>query len=115
MRATVSHLHFAHISTAAAVNLISQAKLDKLPITADVTPHHLVLNDSYITTFDAHLKMNPPLRSEGDQQALLTAIADGTIDAIATDHAPHGSSEKRRPFVDAPFGIIGLETAFSLF
>ena len=114
VRVTGAHLHFAHISTAAAVNLIRRAKEDGLPVTADVTPHHLVLTDADIKTFDTNMKMNPPLRSGNDRAAVIAAIADGTIDAIGTDHAPHSATEKRRTFVDAPFGVIGLETAFSL-
>jgi dihydroorotase len=114
VRYTGGRLHFAHISTAAAVELIRAAKADGLRITADVTPHHLLLCDEDIVSFDASYKMNPPLRSKADQAALIAALRDGTLDAIATDHAPHGHSEKAKAFTDAPFGIIGLETAFPL-
>jgi dihydroorotase len=114
VRATGAHLHFAHISTAAAVNLIRRAKEDGLPVTADVTPHHLTLTDADIKTFDTSMKMNPPLRSTRDREAVIAGIADGTIDAVGTDHAPHSATDKRRTFADAPFGVIGLETAFSL-
>jgi dihydroorotase len=114
VRATGAHLHFAHISTAAAVNLIRRAKEDGLSVTADVTPHHLTLTDADIKTFDTNMKMNPPLRSPRDREAVIAGIADGTIDAIGTDHAPHSATDKRRTFADAPFGVIGLETAFSL-
>jgi dihydroorotase len=114
VRATGAHLHFAHVSTAAAVNLIRRAKEDGLPVTADVTPHHLTLTDADIKTFDTSMKMNPPLRSQRDREAVIAGIADGTIDAVGTDHAPHSATDKRRTFADAPFGVIGLETAFSL-
>lgn len=114
VRATGGHIHFAHVSTAAAVNLIRRAKEDGLPVTADVTPHHLTLTDADIKTFDTSMKMNPPLRSNIDREAVISGIADGTIDAVGTDHAPHSAVEKRRTFIDAPFGVIGLETAFSL-
>ncbi|HEY9776247.1 MAG TPA: dihydroorotase [Planktothrix sp.] len=107
-------LHFAHISTAAAVALIREAKASGLRVTADVTPHHLMLTDEDIDEFDTAFKMNPPLRAKADQEALVRALQDGTIDAIATDHAPHTMTEKARPFVEAPFGVIGLETAFPL-
>ncbi len=114
VRATGARLHFAHVSAKASVEAIRRAKKDGLPVTADVTPHHLLLTDAAIVGFDTNLKMNPPLRSQIDQRALIEGIVDGTIDAIGTDHAPHPLVEKQRPFVDAPFGVIGLETAFSL-
>ncbi len=114
VRSVGARLHFAHISTAASVDLIRSAKRQGLPVTADVTPHHLQLCDADIKDFDANYKMNPPLRSQADQQALVAGIVDGTIDAIATDHAPHSQVKKQQTFVEAPFGIIGLESAFSI-
>lgn len=113
-RYTGGKIHFAHVSAAASVELIRRAKEDGLRVTADCTPHHLFLTDEDITDFDACYKMNPPLRSRVDQDALIQGLRDGTIDAIATDHAPHSHVEKLRTFVEAPFGVIGLETAFPL-
>jgi dihydroorotase len=110
-RVTGGRLHFAHISCAASVDLIAFAKNSGIAITADVTPHHLALSSEEITGYDTSYKMNPPLREENDQKALATALLDGTIDAIATDHAPHTCLEKSQPFDQAPFGILGLETA----
>jgi dihydroorotase len=114
VRLTGAKIHFAHVSTRAAVALIREAKSSGLHVTADVTPHHLLLCDEDIDEFDTAYKMNPPLRTREDQNALVQALQDGTIDAIATDHAPHSAVEKARPFVEAPFGVIGLETAFPL-
>lgn len=114
VRQTGGRLHFAHVSTAASVNLIRGAKADKLRVTADVTPHHLVLSDEDIKDFDTSYKMNPPLRSKSDQTECVRGLKDGTLDAIATDHAPHSRSDKAKTFDDAPFGVIGLETAFAL-
>lgn len=114
VRQTGGRLHFAHVSTAASVNLIRQAKADGLRVTADVTPHHLVLTDEDIKDFDTSYKMNPPLRSKRDQEECVRGLKDGTLDAIATDHAPHSRSDKAKTFDDAPFGVIGLETAFAL-
>jgi dihydroorotase len=114
VRQTGGRLHFAHVSTAASVALIRHAKASKLRVTADVTPHHLVLSDEDIKDFDTSFKMNPPLRSKADQEECVKGLKDGTLDAIATDHAPHSRSDKAKTFDDAPFGVIGLETAFSL-
>ncbi len=114
VRQTGGRLHFAHVSTAASVNLIRGAKADGLRVTADVTPHHLVLTDEDIKDFDTSYKMNPPLRSKVDQEECVRGLKDGTLDAIATDHAPHSRSDKAKTFDDAPFGVIGLETAFAL-
>lgn len=114
VRQTGGRLHFAHVSTAASVNLIRKAKADGLRVTADVTPHHLVLTDEDIKDFDTSYKMNPPLRSKRDQEECVRGLKDGTLDAIATDHAPHSRSDKAKTFDDAPFGVIGLETAFAL-
>ncbi len=114
VRSTGGRLHFAHVSTMAAVTLIKRAKADGLPITAEVSPHHISLCDEDIPDFDTHYKMNPPLRSKQDQFTLLEALSEGVFDAIATDHAPHTRQEKAQSFAAAPFGIIGLETAFSV-
>jgi dihydroorotase len=114
LRLAGGHLHFTHVSTAPSIALIRRAKADGLTVTADVTPHHISLRDSDIVRYDANFKMNPPLRSSADQEALLAAVADGTIDAIATDHAPWTSFQKTRPFEHCSFGILGFETAFSL-
>ncbi|MBI3649871.1 MAG: dihydroorotase [Acidobacteria bacterium] len=108
---TGARAHIMHISTARAVELVRDAKRRGLPVTCEVTPHHLALTDAEVLGFDANTKMNPPLRSEEDRLALIEACADGTIDAIATDHAPHHADEKMLEFDRAPFGVIGLETA----
>jgi dihydroorotase len=113
-RYTKGRLHFAHVSAAASVSLIRRAKEDGLFITADTTPHHLVLVDEDITGYDARLKMNPPLRSRTDQESLVAGLRDGTLDAIATDHAPHSVSNKTKTFEQCINGVIGLETAFAL-
>jgi dihydroorotase len=107
-------VHIAHLSTGRAADLVRRAKDAKIRVTCEVTPHHLVLTHEAVAGYDTHAKMNPPLRAERDRQALLAAIADGTVDAIATDHAPHHSDEKCVEFSRAPFGIVGLETAVSI-
>jgi dihydroorotase len=114
LRLAGGHLHFTHVSTAPSVVLIRRAKEDGLHVTADVTPHHLSLRDEDMAPYDGNFKMNPPLRSTDDQLALLEGIIDGTIDAIATDHAPYTSYQKTRPFEHCSFGIMGFETAFPL-
>ncbi len=108
------HLHLAHISTAESLRLIRQAKRQGVRVTAEVTPHHLTLTDECITSYDTCYKMNPPLRSKEDVEALKEGLAEGTIDVIATDHAPHTIEEKAVEFDLAPDGIIGLETALPL-
>ncbi|MGY0692319.1 dihydroorotase [Virgibacillus sp. FSP13] len=108
------HYHVCHVSTKESVRVIRDAKKAGIHVTAEVTPHHLILNETAITEDDANFKMNPPLRSIADQEALLEGLLDGTIDVIATDHAPHAEAEKAPGFLRAPFGIVGLETAFSL-
>ena len=113
-RTTGAHLHVAHLSTAGAVDAVRNARRAGVHVTCEVTPHHLALTDEAVQSFSTNLKMNPPLRSEEHRKAVLQAIADGTIDAIATDHAPHHFDEKNVEFDLAPFGIIGLETAFSI-
>ncbi len=114
---TGSHVHLAHLSTAGAVDAVRQGKDRSVRVTCEVTPHHFTLSDERLASpvsYDTNLKMNPPLREADDREALLRGLADGTIDAIATDHAPHHDDEKRVEFDHAPFGIIGLETAVSL-
>lgn len=111
---TGARYHVCHVSSAASVRAIRDAKSRGVRITAEVTPHHLVLTEDDILEDDAAYKMNPPLRSAHDRAALIAGLLDGTIDFIATDHAPHEAVEKARGFLDAPFGIIGLETAFPL-
>lgn len=108
------HYHVCHVSTKESVRIIRDAKKAGIHVTAEVTPHHLLLNEQDIKTADPNFKMNPPLRSKEDQEALLEGLLDGTIDFIATDHAPHTDEEKAVGFLNAPFGIVGLETAFSL-
>ncbi|MFG6115196.1 dihydroorotase [Halobacillus sp. MO56] len=112
--ATGCHYHVCHVSTKESVRVIRDAKRAGIRVTAEVTPHHLLLNENDIKNDDAMFKMNPPLRSEEDQQALLEGLLDGTIDCIATDHAPHTEEEKSQGLIGSPFGIVGLETAFPL-
>jgi dihydroorotase len=114
LRLQGGHLHFTHISAAPSIALIQKGRGEGLHITIDVTPHHLTLTDENIVSYDTNFKMNPPLRSNHDQEALLKAVVDGTIDAIATDHSPWTAFYKIRPFEDCPVGIIGFETAFPL-
>ncbi|MEO8726367.1 MAG: dihydroorotase [Acidobacteriaceae bacterium] len=113
---TGAHLHVAHLSTAGAMAAVRKAKAAGVHVTCEVTPHHFLLTDESIATFryDTNFKMNPPLRSEHDREALIAGIFDGTVDAIATDHAPHAAHEKQQEFDRAPFGITGLETALGL-
>ncbi len=111
---TGAHVHIAHLSTAGAVRLVRDAKARGVRVTAEVTPHHLLLTEDAVRAFDANAKMNPPLRSKHDTEVLLEALVDGTIDCIATDHAPHAGSEKEGEFDRAAFGIVGLETAVGL-
>jgi len=111
---TNAHVHIAHLSTAGAVDAVRRARKDGVKVTCEVTPHHIALGDDAVQSFATNLKMNPPLRSEAHRKAILEGIADGTIDAIATDHAPHHFDEKNVEFDLAPFGIIGLETAFAV-
>jgi dihydroorotase len=107
-------VHIAHMSTARSADLVRRAKAAGVRVTCEVTPHHFVLTHEAILGYDTHAKMNPPLRAESDRAALLTAIADGTVDAIATDHAPHHADEKCVEFSQAPFGVVGLETAVAI-
>ena len=113
-RNTNGHLHVAHISTAAALKAVRRGKKFRARITCEVTPHHFSLLDEHVGDFNTNCKMNPPLRSAADREAILAALDDGSIDAIATDHAPHAVHEKNVEFDRAPFGITGLETALAL-
>lgn len=107
--------HVQHISTAWSVELIRRAKRDGLPVTAEVAPHHLLLTDEACRSFDTNYKMNPPLRTKADVDACIRGVIDGTIEVLATDHAPHRAEEKELEFPSAPFGIIGLECALPLY
>ncbi|NJH68003.1 dihydroorotase [Staphylococcus agnetis] len=112
--ATGCHYHVCHVSTKESVRVIRDAKKAGIPVTAEVTPHHLLLSEDDVPGDNAIYKMNPPLRSTEDRQALIDGLLDGTIDIIATDHAPHAADEKDQPMTRAPFGIVGSETAFPL-
>ncbi|MGH2932922.1 MAG: amidohydrolase family protein, partial [Gaiellaceae bacterium] len=107
-------LHLLHLSSVQSVAALRRARRAGIAASAEVTPHHLVLTDDAVRSLDANLKMNPPLRSEEDRAALLEALEDGSIECIATDHAPHALQEKDVPFEAAPFGVTGLETAFAV-
>ena len=111
VRETGARYHVAHISTAGAVELVRAAKVEGLPVTAEVCTHHLLLTDEACERQDPSTKMKPPLRSESDMQACVEGVRDGTIDCIVTDHAPHTAQEKGIGFREAPFGVVGLETA----
>ncbi len=111
---TQSRLHIAHVSTAGSVQLIRQAKQRGVPVTAETAPQYFSLTDDEIMTFNTVYKVNPPLRSAGDVEAIKQGLADGTIDAIATDHAPHSALEKDTEFEFAANGMIGLESAVPL-
>ena len=113
-RETRARLHVAHLSTAAALKAVRRGKRDRVHVTCEVTPHHFALSDSEVHDYDTRYKMNPPLRSHSDVEAIIAGLADGSIDAIATDHAPHAAHEKMVEFDRAPFGITGLETALAL-
>ncbi len=114
VRQTWAPLHLAHISTAGTVQLVQQAKAEGLPVTSEVLPHHFILTDSTVESLGAHAKMSPPLRGRADVEAMLRGLAEGTIDTIGTDHAPHTAAEKALDLEQAPFGIVGLETAIGL-
>ncbi|HEX8779770.1 MAG TPA: dihydroorotase, partial [Nocardioides sp.] len=113
-RHTGSRVHVAHVSTAGSVEVVRWAKAQGIDVTAEVTPHHLLLTTDLLAGYDPTYKVNPPLRPEEDVLALRAALADGTIDAVATDHAPHARHDKEHAFVDAAFGMLGLETALSV-
>jgi len=106
-----AHIHMQHISSANSVELMRRAKKDGINVTAEATPHHLALTEEALGTYDTHFKMNPPLRTEKDRQAIIAGLRDGALDCIGTDHAPHTPDEKDREFDFAPNGILGLETA----
>ncbi|HLI44622.1 MAG TPA: dihydroorotase [Acidimicrobiales bacterium] len=111
VRLTGSPMHFLHLSSAGSVDLVRRAKAEGLPVTAEVTPHHLSLTDAEVASYDPVFKVNPPLRSAADLEALRAGLEDGTLDAVATDHAPHTPERKELPFEEAPSGMLGLETA----
>ena len=109
-----SRVHVAHVSTAGSVEVLRWAKAQGISVTAEVTPHHLLLTTDLLAGYDPTFKVNPPLRPQEDVEALRAALADGTIDAVATDHAPHARHDKEHAFVDAAFGMVGLETALAV-
>ena len=111
---TGGRLHLCHLSSAGSVDLVRRAKDEGVNVTAEVTPHHLALTDEDLLEYDTNLKVNPPIRSAEDRDALRAGLADGTIDAVATDHAPHAVEDKEQEFDHAPPGTIGLETALGL-
>jgi dihydroorotase len=113
-RLTGTPVHLQQLSTAAAVDAVRAAKADGVPVTAEVSPHHLVLDHEALASYDPNLKVAPPVRTPRDREALVNGVADGTIDAIATDHHPHTMDAKERPFDQAPFGVLGLETALAV-
>jgi len=113
-QAVGGRLHVAHLSTGEGVDLIRAAKKKKIQVTTEVTPHHLSLSEEALSTYDSRFKMNPPLRTQKDLEALREGLKDGTIDAVATDHAPHSVAEKEQGLVHAPFGVVGLETALAV-
>src|SRR5919106_4650630 len=109
-----ARIHVQHLSARESVAAIEAAKAAGVAVTCEATPHHLVLTDEEVRSLDARFKMNPPLRSEEDRQALIEGLRDGTIDCIGTDHAPHSEEEKEVPFEQAAMGVTGLETAFAV-
>jgi dihydroorotase len=111
---TGAHIHIAHVSTKGTVEAVRRAKSEGVSVSCEVTPHHFTLTDAAVEGYDTNTKMAPPLRSEEHLEAIIAGIHDGTIDSIATDHAPHHSDEKALEYDRAPFGIIGLETAIGL-
>ncbi len=114
-RQTGAHAHIAHLSTRRSLEAVVKARKEgKIAITCEVTPHHLLLTDSLVTSYDTNMKMNPPLRCQDDVDALVKGIVSGDVDAIATDHAPHNINDKMLEFDRAPFGVVGLETAVGL-
>lgn len=111
---TGARLHLAHISTAGSVRMVREAKSRGIRVTAEACPHHFLLTEELVRGYNTHAKMNPPLRTGDDVHAIREGLRDGTIDVIATDHAPHATQEKQQDFTEAPFGIVGLETALAL-
>jgi dihydroorotase len=113
-RLTATRIHFLHLSTARSVDMVRAAKAAGLPVTAEAAPHHFTLTDAEVASYDPVFKVNPPLRTGADVAAVRAGLADGTLDAIATDHAPHAREAKEQPFDEAPPGMLGLETALAL-
>jgi dihydroorotase len=113
-RLTGAHVHILHLSTAGSVELVRRAKADGLHVTSEATPHHISLTDELLGGYDSVFKVNPPLRTMADVEAVRAGLADGTIDAIATDHAPHAPETKEQPLDQAPPGMLGLETALGV-
>jgi dihydroorotase len=113
-RLTGARIHFLHLSTGVSLDAVRRAKAAQLSVTAEAAPHHFTLDDSVVASYDPVFKVNPPLRSAGDVEAVKVALDDGTLDAIATDHAPHTQEDKEAPFDEAPPGMLGLETALAL-
>jgi len=111
---TGAHIHMQHISSALSVEIVRRAKADGVRVTAEATPHHIAFTDASLATYDTNFKMNPPLRTEADRRAIIAGLRDGTLDCIATDHAPHTDYEKDKEFDYAPNGIIGLETSLAV-
>jgi dihydroorotase len=111
---TGAHIHMQHISSALSVEILRQAKANGVRVTGEATPHHIAFTDAALSTYDTNFKMNPPLRTEADRRAVIAGLKDGTLDCIATDHAPHTDYEKDQEFDYAPNGIIGLETALAV-
>jgi dihydroorotase, multifunctional complex type len=111
---TGAHIHMQHVSSRASVDILRRAKARGIRVTGEATPHHIALTDECVATYDTHYKMNPPLRTEEDRQAVIAGLKDGTLDILATDHAPHTPDEKDREFDLAPNGILGLETALAV-
>ncbi len=114
LKYTGGKLHLAHISSKETVEVLRQAKKENLKITGEVTPHHFSLSDDAVESYDTNTKVNPPLRTQSDIDALIKGLKDGTIDIIASDHAPHSIEEKEWEYIYAPFGIVGLETSVGL-
>jgi dihydroorotase len=111
---TGARIHLAHISTVGSVRMVREAKARGIRVTAEACPHHFTLTEEVVRGYNTHAKMNPPLRTSEDVRAIKEGLRDGTIDVIATDHAPHAAQEKQQDFTEAPFGIVGLETALPL-
>src|SRR5687767_2072432 len=111
---TGAHIHIAHVSTKGAIEAVRRAKNEHINVTCEVTPHHFTLTDAAVEGYDTNTKMSPPLRSQQDVEAVLEGLKDGTIDAIATDHAPHHADEKSLEYDRSPFGVTGLETGIGL-
>jgi dihydroorotase len=114
VRLTGAPVHFLHLSTAGSVDLVRRAKAEGLPVTAEAAPHHMLLTHDLVAGYDPVFKVNPPLRTEGDVEAVVAGLCDGSIDAVATDHAPHAPESKDLPFDQASPGMLGLQTAFPL-